>query len=335
MSLKISVCIPTYNGATYLKECLDSVYQQTFTDFEIIICDDCSIDKTVEIIESYAKKDNRIQLYKNEVNLGLVGNWNQCIKKANGKWIKFLFQDDYMEPDCISKLMPYTNQDTQLIITKRSYILPANIDLSNKAFYEKDVRTLENTNIVRYGNAISSNSICKVAAKNIALNFLGEPSFTIFKKDIVNEIGYFNDEFSQICDLDFFLRIATDYGLTYVSEKLCHFRVHENSTTSKNTNSKSYIINNIDPIIMAYQLLFTDCFQNFRISISFLDKIRLKTYFKVRVYEAFITSKESITSKNIFEAAAKKYPEIFSASKADFFTKFNSQLVLFKRMILK
>jgi glycosyltransferase involved in cell wall biosynthesis len=335
MFLKISICIPTYNGAIYLKECLDSIYQQTFTDFEIIICDDCSTDTTVEIIESYLKRDYRIQLYKNEVNLGLVGNWNQCIKKANGEWIKFLFQDDYMEPNCISKLMSYTNQDTELIITKRSYILSDNLDLSNKAFYEKNARTLENTNVVRDRNVISSNTICKVTAKNIALNFLGEPSFIMFRKDVVDKIGYFNNELSQICDLDFTLRIATNYGLVYVPEKLSHFRVHENSATFRNTSSKSYIINNIDPILMVYQLIYADCFLYFRNNISFFDKVRLKTYFKVRVYEAFIKSKESTTNKNTFETVAKKYPEISSASKAGFFIKFSSQLVLLKRKILK
>jgi glycosyltransferase involved in cell wall biosynthesis len=335
MFLKISICIPTYNGAIYLKECLDSVCQQTFKDFEIIICDDCSTDQTIGIIDSYLKKDNRIQFYKNEVNLGLVGNWNQCIKKANGEWIKFLFQDDYMEPDCLSRLMSYTNQDAQLIITKRSYILMDNVAFLNKVFYENNVRTLENTNAIMNGNTISSDTISKVAVNNIALNFLGEPSFAVFKKDIVSKLGYFNNEFSQICDLDFFLRIATNYGLTYVPEKLCHFRVHENSATSQNTSSKSYIINNLDPIVMAYQLLYADCFQNFRKNISFFDKIRLKIYFKVRVYEAFIKSKESTINKNTFEAVAKKYSEISSASKAGFFIKLSSQLVLFKRKILK
>ena len=90
----VSICIPTYNGEKYLKECLDSCIDQTFKSYEIIICDDCSSDGTIKIIEEYAKIFPQIILFQNDGNLGLVGNWNRCIHHSNGEWIKFVFQDD-------------------------------------------------------------------------------------------------------------------------------------------------------------------------------------------------------------------------------------------------
>ena len=84
----VSICIPTYNGEKYLKECLDSCIDQTFKNYEIIICDDCSSDGTIKIIEEYSEKFPQLKLFINDKNLGLVGNWNQCIHYSNGEWIK-------------------------------------------------------------------------------------------------------------------------------------------------------------------------------------------------------------------------------------------------------
>src|SRR5579863_4981502 len=97
----ISICIPTYNGEKYLSECLYHVLNQTYSNFEVIICDDCSTDNTTEIINSYQQKDNRIKIFRNERNLGLCGNWNRCVEHSSGKWIKFIFQDDWMNDNCL------------------------------------------------------------------------------------------------------------------------------------------------------------------------------------------------------------------------------------------
>lgn len=66
----ISIAMATYNGEKYLREQLNSILNQTYSDFELIICDDCSKDSTVKILEEYAKKDNRVKYFLNEENLG-------------------------------------------------------------------------------------------------------------------------------------------------------------------------------------------------------------------------------------------------------------------------
>ena len=78
----VSVCIPAYNNAAYIKDTIDSILRQTYTNLELVICDDNSKDDTVEVIESI--KDSRIKLIKNEKNLGMSGNWNNCLKHCTG-----------------------------------------------------------------------------------------------------------------------------------------------------------------------------------------------------------------------------------------------------------
>ncbi|KAF0132912.1 MAG: glycosyl transferase family protein [Candidatus Saganbacteria bacterium] len=92
MSPKVSVCIPNFNRSNYLKEAIDSVLSQTFTDFELIIVDDLSTDNSAEVVRSYS--DSRIKFYVNKRNLGLVGNWNECLSKASGEYVSILHNDD-------------------------------------------------------------------------------------------------------------------------------------------------------------------------------------------------------------------------------------------------
>lgn len=92
MNPKVSVCIPNFNRVNYLKEAIDSVLFQTFQDFELIIIDDLSTDNSIDLVKSY--NDNRIKLYVNKQNLGLVGNWNKCLSKVSGEYVSILHNDD-------------------------------------------------------------------------------------------------------------------------------------------------------------------------------------------------------------------------------------------------
>ena len=93
---KVSVLIPTYNYARYIGEAIESVLNQTFTDFELIIIDDQSKDNTDEVVAKYLH-DPRVSYHKNPVNLGLVGNFNRALELANGEYIKFLLADDKLD----------------------------------------------------------------------------------------------------------------------------------------------------------------------------------------------------------------------------------------------
>src|SRR5438045_5765583 len=86
----ISVCVPTYNGAAFLAQTLDSIAAQTFDDFEILIVDDTSTDTTLSIAESFAATEPRARIIRNAERAGSSArNANQCLRHARGEWIKF------------------------------------------------------------------------------------------------------------------------------------------------------------------------------------------------------------------------------------------------------
>lgn len=94
----VSILTTVYNREKYIADCIESVLSSKFQDWELIIVDDQSKDKSVAIAEEYAATDARIQIYVNEHNLGDYPNRNQAVTYANGKYIKFLDADDLIYP---------------------------------------------------------------------------------------------------------------------------------------------------------------------------------------------------------------------------------------------
>lgn len=102
--LKVSVIIPVYNVEAYLRQCLDSVVNQTLREIEIICVDDGSTDKSAAILKEYAAKDGRIKVLT-QSNTGAGAARNAGIARATGEWITFCDADDWIEPDAIEKMV--------------------------------------------------------------------------------------------------------------------------------------------------------------------------------------------------------------------------------------
>lgn len=281
----ISVCIPVYNGQAHLKACLDSVVAQTFSNYEVIICDDGSADNSFSLIEEYAGKHKQIKAFKNANNLGLVGNWNKCIDHANGTWIKFLFQDDLMNANCLEEMAKHTEAEVELIVCKRNFLIDKTPTEDERDYYARRVRTLENTGHY-HSNDFSAELISKIAAENPSMNFIAEPSLSMFRKISLQKIGGFDPELKQICDLEFLLRIASVFGLRYIPQQLCTFRIHGSSTTEKNVNSSNFYIQNIEAPLFALKLLTKPEFSNLRSYIGSSGLKKLKMFVKYRTYKA-------------------------------------------------
>ena len=98
---KVTVLMAAYNGARYLKDAIDSILNQTFKDFEILIIDDGSTDQSAEIVQSY--KDPRIRFLRNEQNMGIVVTRNRGIKEMRGEYLAILDCDDVSPPKRLEK----------------------------------------------------------------------------------------------------------------------------------------------------------------------------------------------------------------------------------------
>jgi glycosyltransferase involved in cell wall biosynthesis len=106
MNELVSIIMPSYNTAKYISQSVESVLNQTYTNWELIIVDDCSIDNTDEIIKPYLE-DGRIKYLKNEKNSGAAVSRNYALREAKGKWIAFLDSDDIWEPKKLEKQISF------------------------------------------------------------------------------------------------------------------------------------------------------------------------------------------------------------------------------------
>ena len=113
---KVSVVMGVYNGEKYLSEAIESILNQTFMDFEFIICDDGSSDRSAQIIENYAKRDKRILFLKNNVNTGLAATLNRCIEISKGEYIARMDCDDLSIKDRFEKQVQYLDHHKEIDI---------------------------------------------------------------------------------------------------------------------------------------------------------------------------------------------------------------------------
>jgi glycosyltransferase involved in cell wall biosynthesis len=213
----VSVLVPTYNYARYLDEAIQSVLNQTFKDFELIIVDDQSTDNTDEIIEKYLE-DPRISYYKNPKNLGLVANFNRCMEYSKGEYLKFLLADDKLHPTLLEKFVAIMNAYPSVsLVTCGSSIFGS----------VSQTRELPMVGFQRGRDVIM---LCLQNGKG---NWIGEPTVVMFRKQD-SEVVKFNPEYICMVDLDMWLRLLTRGDCYIIPETLAYFRRHSEQASDKN-----------------------------------------------------------------------------------------------------
>ena len=120
MNSLLTVIVPIYNIAPYLDKCVQSIVNQTYKNFEIILVDDGSPDNCPSICDEWVRKDDRVKVIHKE-NGGVSSARNEGLKLASGKWIWFVDGDDTVEPDALSKLLKYTEQNPDLLVFNRDF----------------------------------------------------------------------------------------------------------------------------------------------------------------------------------------------------------------------
>lgn len=328
----VSICIPVYNGEKYLVQCIDSALAQTYSNIEIIAIDDTSTDNSWALLNEYVVKDKRIRAYRNEKNAGLVANWNKCIQMSKGKWIKFLFQDDYIEKNCVEAMLANSSKEDKIVACRRTFVLDEKASPEEKTYYEKEVRTFERLGVKSDApSLVSAKDVSVMAVGNICLNFIGEPTSIMFQKEVTDTVGMFNTYLEQICDLEYFLRIGSRYGVKYIPQNLTYFRIHSDSTTSTNLSKDTYTLSHLDPIVTVHQMLYDKLYDVFRNALSTGQKRKLKSFFVVRSFESYKTAKHSDKALKKYNIIAEKYPEIKKYQSPSVFVRLMLILVSLRR----
>lgn len=250
----VSIVIPTYNGAPFLRQCIQSALAQTERDIEILIVDDASSDDTVRVAEMIARQDPRVRVVVNERNLGLVGNWNNALQHARGEWIKFLFQDDLLAPSCVERLV------AAALATGASFAACArDFVFENDPPADEQRRYHENRELVATlarGGRMSPTGVAEFAIDNVGINFVGEPTVTLLRRSLFDRIGVFDVSLAQRCDTEYWVRVGVHEGVTFVEDTLATFRVHGASASAANYARRQFADQLLDPIIILHHYLF-------------------------------------------------------------------------------
>jgi glycosyltransferase involved in cell wall biosynthesis len=261
----VSICVPSYNGEEYLRECFDSALAQSFADFELLVVDDCSSDGTVSIAQEYAARDSRVRVVVNEKNLGLVGNWNRCVELAKAPWIKFLFQDDVLTSRCLQLMMEATvKSDHLLIACDRAFIFDPETPTSLRDYYAGHrtfVRSLFSRSKTLTGAEFSA-LVVRYASENL----LGEPTSLLIHRDAFARFGHFNPHLIQLCDAEYWARVGSNVGVAFVSAELAQFRVHDQSTSAQNESRA--LRKRLDVVLQLHDIAFDPKYEQLRKSVS-------------------------------------------------------------------
>lgn len=223
----VSVCIPTYNGALYLREALDSALSQTVSRLEVLIVDDASTDATLAVAHEYAARDPRVRVHLNPRRLGFARNWNRCLELAEGHWIKFLFQDDSIAPECVERMHELGKRHGSLfVVCQRQLIVEEGV---SAAAGEELRRYIADNNLTNsFGRGSKRIDAPAFAAHAIAhpdVNCIGEPTVVMLHRSVVERYGLFKTTLLFLTDWEYWMRVAVNGGLCLLDESLATFRL--------------------------------------------------------------------------------------------------------------
>ena len=250
----VSVCVPTYNGARFLRQCLDSALAQSWRDLEILVVDDGSTDESLAIARDYGRRDDRVRVAVNPVNLGLVENWNRCVALARGSWIKFLFQDDYLEPTCLSRMLDAAKGDSALVAARREIVFEPGVSAAVRRSYEPFTARASLRAFFGPGPRIGADEFAAHLVRRPRLNCIGEPTAMMLRRSAFERFGAYNRDFAVLADWELAARVAIHRGLAYVDETLAAFRVHAWSATQTRMAGRRFRVQVLDGLIMDHEL---------------------------------------------------------------------------------
>ncbi|PIS13894.1 hypothetical protein COT65_01735 [Candidatus Shapirobacteria bacterium CG09_land_8_20_14_0_10_47_13] len=211
---KLTVIIPTYNRADLLGRSIQSVLDQSFKEFDLIIIDDKSTDGTPRVVKNF--NDSRIKYIKNQKNLGIIGNWNKAIDVAPGKYLSIFHDDDIMSPDFLKEAFLALEANPSVGFT---FPMIKMVDINRnliKVWYDGYKGKTGLISGLEY--------ILLTIRKERCLSLA--PSM-VFRKKVFKKVGYFGQEFSfNTFDFNRWFKIALNFDVYLINKFLFEYTVH-------------------------------------------------------------------------------------------------------------
>ncbi len=274
----ISIVLPTYNGEKYLACSIESILQQTYGDFELIIVDDCSQDSTLEIMQKYASQDHRIKIIHNNINKKLPASLNIGFAQAKGEYLTWTSDDNIFHATALEKLISALEMNKEIGVVYGLYnFIDENEDIVGKT-------TMDSLNVRRIygGNPIGA---C-----------------FMYTREVHEKLNGYDESKFLVEDYDFWLRAKRYFKFYLLPEYLYDYRIHGSSLTeTRNREIRAKTVELIaeeiqrtplesDELLMAYDYIV-------RYYFDIYDRIKLHNYMK----------KVKILSKEKYHGYGYKY----------------------------
>jgi glycosyltransferase involved in cell wall biosynthesis len=210
----VSVCIPTYLGANFIRKTIESVLQQSYSNIEIWVVDDSSPDSTRSVVSGL--RDERIKYIRNPINLGPQGNWNKCLDLACGKYFMILPHDDLLAEDSLRQQVSVLESDDAraiaLVFGSRQLIDPSGKTLMTRRPSRLSEGRISGHDLIRHCIRAGTNQI-------------GEPGNVLSRAELVGRLGGYDASFPYVIDLDFWFRLLQHGDGYYTATPTSSFRL--------------------------------------------------------------------------------------------------------------
>ncbi len=207
---RVSIQMCTYNRAKYIEQAIESVFDQTFQDWELIVLDDASTDNTEEIIKKYTDKDNRVKYFKNNLNIGISKNRNKSLSLSNGEYVAVLDSDDYwIDKNKLEKQVDFLDKHPDYCLVGTHFIKFDKESVFTK--FKKKQYPLNNF----------------ILRKVLLLTNLFCHSATMYRRKEVINIGGYDNSLPIWEDYDLWLRIGILFKFANLNMYGTMYRVHK------------------------------------------------------------------------------------------------------------
>lgn len=227
----VSVVTPVYNGAEFLRECIESVLSQTYQHWEYIIVNNASTDGTLDIAEEYRRRDSRIRVFSNETLLPIIASHNRAFKliSEDSKYCKVVSADDWIYPECVEKLVDLAEANTSVGIVG-SYQLSGG----------GDIWYVRNVGLPYSQTVVSGRDICRAHLLG-GLRVLGNPTSVLYRSDLMRNADGFFPNPTQEADISACLKHLRYADFGFVHQILAHERIHYQRATTASLENNAYV----------------------------------------------------------------------------------------------
>lgn len=281
---KVDILLATYNGEKYLKEQLDSILNQTYSNFRLLISDDMSTDSTKMILTEYEKEDNRVKVFLQKENLGIIGNFEFLLTKVESEYFMFSDQDDIWNRCKVEKSINKIEEENINLVFTNLEVVDKDLNVIYESYWK--LKGFENK-IKRYK-----------CFEGLYLNNFVTGCTTISRKVLIDKILPLPRTTKYILHDYWLALMVSQYGkVGYIDESLIKYRQHKDNKIG--SSKKSDKLETLDEIRSLFITVKKEHFQTFvENQEKFIDKVTQDLNFKSLEYFKKLEKVKYINFKN-------------------------------------